>query len=129
MTTKIKVKTPEGIVERVAKPEKLGNFVMLKVRYDNREYFVGEGTEYLRGFPDAFKLRPTNVLKTDYNCGGKVYKAKNKIDALNTYLENKDIIQSWDNYDIDVFPGGDDEEEKVNEILKEHELNIKILEL
>lgn len=129
MSKKIKVKTSEGIIERVAKPEKFGNFVMLKIRYDNREYYVGEGTEYLRGLPEVFELKPTKVIKTDYNCGGKVYKAKNKIDALNMYLENKDIIKSWNNYDIDVFPGSDKEEEKVKEIFKEHELNIKILEL
>ncbi len=55
--SKIKIELPNGkIIERVPNFEQCGNFQMIWIRYDNKKYIVGDGDEYLRGYPDVFKL-------------------------------------------------------------------------
>lgn len=57
MRKKIKIKLPNGnIIERVPNAEQVGNFQMLWIRYNNEKYLVGDGDEYLRGFPEVFEL-------------------------------------------------------------------------
>lgn len=54
---KVKIELPDGrIIERVPKQEMFGNFVMLTVRYNNKRYLISEGDEYLRGYPEVFRL-------------------------------------------------------------------------
>lgn len=55
--TKIKVSLPDGeIIERVPNIEMCGNFQVLWIRYNNKKYVVGDGDEYLRGYPPVFAL-------------------------------------------------------------------------
>jgi|Wag4MinimDraft_13_1082653.scaffolds.fasta_scaffold00006_13 hypothetical protein len=56
MKNKIKIKTPEGIIERVPKVERFGNFVHVIIRYKNEHYQLGDGDEYLRGAPEVWDL-------------------------------------------------------------------------
>ena len=52
-----KVRTPDGeIIERVLKAKKLGNWVNLYVRWNNEDWWVGNGDEYLRGYPEVFEI-------------------------------------------------------------------------
>ncbi len=48
MTVSIKLDNGK-IINRVVKQERCGNFVMQIVRYNNKEYLVGDGDEYIRG--------------------------------------------------------------------------------
>ena len=123
---KIKINTPDGEVERTPSLEPLGNFVNIVIRYKNREYFVGDGSEYMRGMPEKFDLSPTNVLAIDYKCGDMTIKAKNKIDALNKYLVEKRRIRSWEKFDIDVFPDSEEEENRVREIKAEMNIDFEV---
>lgn len=55
--TKIKVCLPNGeIIERTPNVTPFGNFQMIWIRYDNKKYLVGDGDEYLRGYPSMFTL-------------------------------------------------------------------------
>lgn len=57
MKEKIKIKLATGeIIERVPNVEQLGNFQMLWIRYKGKKYLVGDGDEYLRGFPEIFEM-------------------------------------------------------------------------
>ena len=60
MTTKKKIviKLPSGeIIRRVPRFHRLGNFIMITIRYKNEFYLIGEGDEYLRdGFEKIFEL-------------------------------------------------------------------------
>ena len=47
MTVSIKLEDGK-IINRVVKQERCGNFVMQIVRYNNKEYLVGDGDEYIR---------------------------------------------------------------------------------
>lgn len=53
---KVKIDVDGKIIERVVKFERLGNFVMNIVRYNNERYLVGDGDEYLRGYDKVFSL-------------------------------------------------------------------------
>lgn len=57
MKQKVKISLSNGeIIMRVPKAEQLGNFVILTVRYNNDEYIINDGDEYLRGYPSQFTL-------------------------------------------------------------------------
>jgi len=61
---KVKIKVPledwyghgTKIVERSPKAVVFGNFQMLIIRYQNFEYLIGDGSEYMHGIPDVFEL-------------------------------------------------------------------------
>lgn len=54
---KVKVKLPdESFIFRIPKVIPFGNFQMLAIRYNNNDYLIGDGDEYLRGLPDTFSL-------------------------------------------------------------------------
>lgn len=47
---KIKVRIDEEkVIERKPKVHQVGNFQIMTVRYNNKEYIVGDGDEYIRG--------------------------------------------------------------------------------
>lgn len=47
---RLKIKVDGRIILRKVKFVSLGNFVMNVVRYKNKEYLVGNGDEYMRGY-------------------------------------------------------------------------------
>ena len=52
-----KIRLPNGkIIKRIPKVHRVGNFVMLTIRYNNAEYHIGDGSEYLHGEPDIYDL-------------------------------------------------------------------------
>lgn len=56
----------EIVIYRKIKFISFGNFVMLIIRYLNNEYLIGNGDEYLRGYPKEFKLgKKLEVFKND----------------------------------------------------------------
>lgn len=58
MTEKIKIKLDNGkIIERKPRFKQFGNFQMMIVRYNNEDYLVGDGDEYLRGHKDVYTLK------------------------------------------------------------------------
>ena len=62
---KIKIELPNGkTILRTPIGQALGNFSFLVVRYKNKEYVVNDGDEYLRGYPDSYRL------KFECNCAG-----------------------------------------------------------
>jgi len=64
MSNKIKIRTPEGdIIKRKPKAHRVGNFVMMTIRYKNKEYVIGSGDEYLRGMPEVFELDLNREVK------------------------------------------------------------------
>jgi hypothetical protein len=62
MKVKVKVQTEDRygystkIIERVPKAVVFGNFQMLIIRYQNFEYLIGDGSEYMHGMPEEFEL-------------------------------------------------------------------------
>jgi hypothetical protein len=57
MKEKIKVKLPDGkIIERVPTIIPFCNFQIFTIRYNNADYMIGDGDEYLRGMPEVFEL-------------------------------------------------------------------------
>lgn len=57
MRKKVDIKLPTGeMIKRVLNVEPMGNFQMLWVNYQGEKYLVGDGDEYLRGFPKYFTL-------------------------------------------------------------------------
>lgn len=57
MSNKAKIKLPNGeMIERKINVEPMSNFQMLWINYKGSKYLVGEGDEYLRGFPEYFTL-------------------------------------------------------------------------
>ena len=126
----MQIMTPDGVVERKPQVKKFGNFVNIIVRWKNRKYFVGDGGEYLRGMPEEmFELKPTKALTAEYKCGDETFMAKNKIDALNMYLIANNHVKPWEGRSIDYFPNTKEEEERVDEILKNFNLDIEVEEL
>lgn len=59
---KIKVRTEDGIIERVPIVERFGNFVHIMIRYNNKIYQLGDGTEYLRGAPEVWSLKNAKIV-------------------------------------------------------------------
>ena len=54
---KVKIQLSDGtIIKRSVKLVRLGNFVMNIIRYNNEEYLIGDGDEYLRGYDKVFTL-------------------------------------------------------------------------
>lgn len=54
---KIKIQLSNGdIIKRKPNMQQCGNFQIIWIRYNNNKYIVGDGDEYLRGYPDVFKL-------------------------------------------------------------------------
>lgn len=64
---KIKIKLIDGtIIRRKAKIVSFGNFQQMIVRYNNDDYIVGDGDEYIRGGPDFYTLGKKLGIK-EYN--------------------------------------------------------------
>ena len=58
MKNKIKIELPTGeTIERVPTHDTMGNFSFMIITHDNKKYVVNNGDEYLRGYPDVFRLR------------------------------------------------------------------------
>ena len=55
---KITVKLPNGeLIQRVPTFHRLGNFIMITIRYKNEFYLIGDGDEYIRdGYERVFEL-------------------------------------------------------------------------
>jgi hypothetical protein len=55
--TGVDIKLPNGeMIKRVPKVTQMGNFQMMTIIYKNDEYIIGNGAEYLQGFPEYFEL-------------------------------------------------------------------------
>jgi hypothetical protein len=59
----IKILYKGQIIKRKIKPERMGNFVMNIVRIDNKEYLLGDGSEYLHGYDDAYDFSSLRFLR------------------------------------------------------------------
>jgi len=54
---KVNIQLPDkSFIKRVPKIIRCGNFMQLVVRYNNNEYLIGDGDEYVRGMPINFQL-------------------------------------------------------------------------
>lgn len=60
---KVKVKIDGKIIEKSAFVRTLGNFSQLFIKYQGREYFIGNGDEYLKGLPEYFELDKRRIYK------------------------------------------------------------------
>ena len=62
MKVKVRVPTEDRysygtkVVERAPRAVAFGNFQMLIIRYQNFEYLIGTGSEYMHGMPEEFEL-------------------------------------------------------------------------
>jgi len=58
------IKLPNGkMIKRVPTGHSFGNFNMLTIRYNKSNYLIGDGDEYLRGYPKYFKLDLSRKVK------------------------------------------------------------------
>lgn len=81
-----------SFINRCITPVRCGNFVMNVVRYNNEEYLIGDGDEYLHGYNKVFKLGKKLTR------GGETVKNK---DAGNyAIFEDRvqSLLRSWKNY-------------------------------
>jgi hypothetical protein len=59
----VKIMMPDGkIIKRKIKGVAFGNFQMNIVRIKNREYLLGEGDEYMRGYEKVYDFRKLSPL-------------------------------------------------------------------
>jgi len=60
----MRIRLPNGkMIKRVPTGHSFGNFNMLTIRYRNQNYLIGEGDEYLRGYPKHFDLDLSRKVK------------------------------------------------------------------
>lgn len=53
----VAIRLPDGtFIKRVPKVTQMGNFQMMTIIYNNAQYIIGVGDEYLRGMPEYFEL-------------------------------------------------------------------------
>lgn len=126
---KIKIKLPDGkIIKRVPKAESLGNFVNIYIRWNGRDYWIGDGDEYLRGMPEVFELDPKRIKPKKYKIlfedkYGEAdsnifyYNGKNKVEALKKhFIEFCKEYWEQNNFDENVEPETESEEQEVKKI-------------